>query len=97
MALSVLGFFVKIIFFWRIVRLTVTGVSNTDVYVGRNLWICEIHGLRNLWILSSRRNPRMFAQSMDRAGYYLPILYRPYINLTFINYNIARQVAVCDW
>ena len=39
----------------------------------------------------------MFAQSMDRAGYDLPILYRPYINLTFINYNIARQVAVCDW
>ena len=38
-------------------------------YVGRNLWICAIHGsaCANLWIHSLRRNPWMFAQSMDFA------------------------------
>ena len=37
-------------------------------------WIC----LRNLWIHSLRRNLWMFAQSMDRAGFNLPI-YRFFI------------------
>ena len=46
---------------------SVGAFTSPAIHVGRNLWICAIHGsaCAKDWIHSLRRNPWMFVQSMD--------------------------------
>ena len=60
-------------------------ITSCNASVGRNLWICDIHGMMDLavqsmrlWIHTLRRNPWIAQKSVDRAGFNIPI-YRFFI------------------